>query len=264
MTESEINYDATTIEEAQEYLKFRYLQLKKFGVTVNEEIYTKDSIITLYDIDGKPSLYGSIYVLAQHRGKQVFIKRLQQFMIQILTLGECQIQGYLEKIKCEHRVIHHSLSYKCIQEYYGDKKTKRTGVPLMNHIEEGGAILHQLGASNITKNAYYLHPILQSDEEFVKNKSMDFDGINPESLILAMEYRRVANSYLSHMHQDEFVGFPCEEIRQMLIADKVQNYKDFMQYHYGRHERSAELYSYFNNWFDLLEIEYDKYVKIIM
>jgi len=49
------------------------------------------------------------------------------------------------------------------------------------------------------------------------------------------------------------VGFSCEEVKQMLIADRAQNYKDFMLHHCGKHERSGELYKYFNNWFELLK-----------
>ena len=28
-----------------------------------------------------------------------------------------------------------------------------------------------------------------------------------------------------------FNGFYCNEVKEMLIADKIQNYKDFMKYH---------------------------------
>ena len=41
----------------------------------------------------------------------------------------------------------------------------------------------------------------------------------------------------------------------MLIADKVQNYKDFLLYHYGIHERSNQLNQYFINWLSYLGID---------
>ena len=145
-----------------------------------------------------------------------------------------------------------SKSYELISSYYGDRTTKRSGVKLMNHIDEGLDILNNIGASDIVKDAYCLHPLLQSDEDFNKNKTMDFSGIPTEIIILAVEYRRVANSYLSTMSMDDFVGFTNNEIRQMLYADKIQNEKDFKLYHEGVHPRSKELRKYFDNWINVL------------
>lgn len=143
-------------------------------------------------------------------------------------------------------------AYKIIKDYYGDKTAKRSGVKLINHIDEGLDILDNIGASQIVKDAYCLHPLLQSDDEFNKNKSMDFSNISTESIVLAVEYRRVANSYLSTMSMNQFVGFTNFEIKQMLYADKIQNEKDFKLYHEGIHPRSKELREYFNNWLNIL------------
>jgi hypothetical protein len=257
-TEYTINYDASTIEDAKEYLAYRYKQLLKFGWTVKEEIVVDDnSIVTLYNDPRKEGIWGSVYVLKQHRGKQVFLKRIQQFMIGIVTLSECNLGEYLKSRKINHITLEHSAAYRLIQHEYKGNGAARSSVPFIYHIDEGGAILEKLGASNIVKDAYYLHPLLQSDTDFVNNKSMDFEGVSTESIILACEYRRVANSYLSYMEPEDFVGFTCDEIKQMLIADKIQNYKDFREYHYGTHPRSEELQSYFMNWFNILGIEYN-------
>ena len=146
-----------------------------------------------------------------------------------------------------------------IKSFYGEQLTARSGVKLINHIYEGLKILDFIDAAEVSKRAYCLHPILQSDEAFNANKSSNFAGINTEALILAMEYRRVANSYLSKATKADFIGFSCPEVREMLIADKVQNYKDFLLYHKDSHPRAAELDEYFNNWFDLLGVDYNKY-----
>jgi hypothetical protein len=86
---------------------------------------------------------------------------------------------------------------------------------------------------------------------------MNFEGVSSEVLILTMEYRRVANSYLSKDKVTDFVGFSCPEIKEMLTADKIQNYKDFLLYHKDTHPRSAALESYFHNWFELLGVDYE-------
>jgi hypothetical protein len=156
-----------------------------------------------------------------------------------------------------------SKAYEMISKYYGDERAKRSGVPLINHINEGMAVLDYIGANDVTIDAYCIHPILQSDMDFKINKTLDFDGIPTEALLLACEYRHVANSYLSKDEISDFIGFTCKEVRQMLIADKIQNYKDFMLYHYGTHERSDALYSYFHNWFsDLLKIDEEQILEI--
>lgn len=41
----------------------------------------------------------------------------------------------------------------------------------------------------------------------------------------------------------------------MLVADKVQNYKDFSLYHADTHPRAKELERYFQNWFCRLNID---------
>ncbi len=143
-------------------------------------------------------------------------------------------------------------AYKLIQNYYRDDVAKRSGVKLMNHIDEGIDILKSIGADDDTIDAYCLHPILQSDENFNNSYTMDFSGISTSALLLAMEYRRVANSYLSKNKIEDFVGFTNDKIKQMLYADKVQNEKDFALYHEGKHERSKELREYFNNWLNVL------------
>jgi hypothetical protein len=119
-----------------------------------------------------------------------------------------------------------SKAYQIIKEFYGTQFAKRSGVPLINHIDEGLEILKGIGAEQDIMDAYCLHPILQSDESFNQNYTMDFSGIPTSTLLLAMEYRRVANSYLSKNKIEDFVGFTNEKIKQMLYADKIQNERD--------------------------------------
>ena len=150
------------------------------------------------------------------------------------------------------------IEYQLIQAFYGTNRAKRSGVLLINHIDEGLKILEKIKASECSKRAYCLHPLLQSDEAFLNNKNMNFEGVSSEVLILTMEYRRVANSYLSKNQVTDFVGFSCQEVKEMLTADKIQNYKDFLLYHQGTHPRSAALETYFRNWFELLGVDYDR------
>lgn len=243
-----MNFNATTIEDAKEYLSIRYKELASIKITVLAEmVYEDKAVVTTYS-----NGYGSIYILNQYRGVGLYKKLLQIFMIPIITMNECNIVSYLEKIKCNHLVVSPSKAYIKIRDYYGDQRTKRSNVKLINHIDEGIEILNSIGASQETIDAYCLHPLLQSDEDFNKNLSLDYSEISSKALILAVEYRRVANSYLSTMNMNNFVGFTNKEIRDMLYADKLQNEKDFKLYHESTHKRSKELRVYFDNWINIL------------
>lgn len=160
------------------------------------------------------------------------------------------MQNFIEMMKSSQ--VGAKGAYQIIKDYYGDKTTSRSKVPLINHIDEGIEILKSIGADDETIEAYCLHPILQADEAFCQNYSMDFSGVSTGALLLAMEYRRVANSYLSVNKIEDFVGFTNLKIKHMLYADKVQNEKDFALYHEGTHPRSKELREYFDNWLKVL------------
>lgn len=142
-------------------------------------------------------------------------------------------------------------AYKLIHDYYGDKTAKRSGVPLINHIDEGIEILKSICADQDTIDAYCLHPMLQSDEDLKNNYALMERRFHSKVIILVMEYRKTANAYLSKRTINSLEDIelsPLIEVNQMLWADKKQNQKDFLEYHYGIHERSEILKQYFENW----------------
>lgn len=159
--------------------------------------------------------------------------------------------------------------YKLIQIYYKDQKAKRSGVPYMNHIDEGLVILNDLGATDYTKSAYCIHPILQDDDKLHDNYNSFGPLIDPKVLFYTMEYRNVANRGLSCYQVDNpasiYLG-PLKEVHQLLISDKCQNRKDFITYHLGTHRGSIELDHYFKNWLralGVLEAQYQHYCQLI-
>lgn len=151
-----------------------------------------------------------------------------------------------------------------ITEYYGDKRAARSGVRYIQHIHEGLIVLDRIGASKLAAQAYCLHPIFQSDDalkEWVARpagsdvlKAFGF-RLSTTAIVLAMEYRKAANSYLSFDQPSDYCATPLPEVQDMLIADKVQNRKDFERYHAVTHPRHAELKTYFFNWMTILMIE---------
>jgi hypothetical protein len=160
------------------------------------------------------------------------------------------------------------LCFELIQRHYGSKRAKRSGVLYMNHIVEGLEILDRLGANDPTKAAFCIHPILQEDASLPNNMVWMSIALRdyPEVLMLAMEYRNVANRGLSCYQVDDpnriYLG-PIHEVHKMLIADKVQNRKDFLLHHLGTHPKSIELDMYFKNWLRALGVTEARYLELL-
>lgn len=171
-----------------------------------------------------------------------------------------------------------TVEYKLISKHYGDRVAKRSQVPLINHINEGLIVLDAIGATEEAKRAFCLHPLFQADEDLKENFYMA-SFVFPHVLLLTMEYRSVANEFLSNkmegLHEviDAYgveglsPGLvrlsPLKEVNDMLIADKVQNYKDFVTYHQRTHERTSELDDYFNIWLNTLGVSDKQYGELI-
>lgn len=158
-------------------------------------------------------------------------------------------------------------AFEAISQLYGDRKAERSNLPLMNHIVEGLAIMaaHAPGEPYLfdAMQAYCLHPMLQTDEALQENHhQMRFHA--PHAVLFAMEYRWRANSWLSdkvrhHNGMNVVTGRPnpggISAVQLMLVADKVQNYKDFFTHHSETHLRAPELKIYFREWLAALGID---------
>lgn len=149
-------------------------------------------------------------------------------------------------------------------QYYGVTDTssgicaKTTGIPYINHILEGIIYLWEKTAGDDVIKAFILHPIFQLDSDLNLNyHRFTFDKVSRRALILTMEYRKVANDYLPvDVGKKEPSLSPIGQVNMMLLADKLQNYKDFLD-NKELHIRdrgilkTASLDVYFNNWLDL-------------
>jgi hypothetical protein len=154
-------------------------------------------------------------------------------------------------------MIKDTTEYKLISRHYGARVAKRSQVPLINHINEGLVVLDRISATDDSKKAFCLHPLFQADEDLKENWYMA-SFIEPHVLLLTMEYRNIANAFLSDKMDDTIIGdiklSPLFEVNEMLIADKVQNRKDFITYHKATHPRTEQLDMYFKNWLTALDI----------
>lgn len=149
--------------------------------------------------------------------------------------------------------------YQVISEFYGNRVAFRSNVPLINHINEGLVILENIRAPELVKDAFCIHPIVQTKQPIDVSWS--------ESYSLACEYSRVANSYLCKPETDhvqtvddvfKLVGKMSKECRDMLLADKLQNRKDFLIHHQD-HPRFDQLNNYFDLWLRFLQSNHFSY-----
>lgn len=156
-----------------------------------------------------------------------------------------------------------------IAKFYGERIAARSKVPLINHIHEGLAVMREIGASDFAQRAFCLHPLYQADADLTKHHLRSLPGVPIQVILLVMEYRNQANAWLSDkvwlanfndggpslVQNGTPTPGPLPEVRDMLVADKVQNYKDFRTYHLGTHPRSKELELYFETWLKVLGID---------
>lgn len=153
--------------------------------------------------------------------------------------------------------------YRAIEDFYGDGQARRSGAFFMNHIDEGLFVLRRIGAPEPAWRAWCVHPIVQGDAELeLAARTGALAPFATEVVILAMEYRNIANCFLSPM--EEHPGYedagkislsPLPAVNQMLVADKVQNFKDFRQHHQTSHPRAARLERYFQRWLAALGVD---------
>lgn len=158
--------------------------------------------------------------------------------------------------------------YQLISNHYSNQKSYKAGVPFIKHIDEGLTILTHLNCDQVTKDAWCLHPLIQSDLDLITTLLTDnINHIdNNKALIIAMEYRTIANNYLSKHHRDKS-RIPSlsilAEVNQMLIADKIQNFKDYLIYVKPSFPDRIYLQEYFNNWLIALKISKSRALEIL-
>jgi hypothetical protein len=254
----------STVSDAINYYISRSKQLLKHGYFLTS-FDTFHGGVSAY-FEKNRETFQSIYIFDSFRGKGLFKNQVRGT---ILTDYDCGLYGYLNKNNIDFKIV--SLipyeEYRMISSFYGDKKAERSGVYYMNHIDEGLYILDKINASMIAKKAYCLHPIIQTDEDIIQESIYNrLTDTSPKVAMVATEYRSVANEYLSNRvikSINEIRLSPLKDVNDMLIADKIQNRKDFIFYHQDAHPRSKELSIYFDNWFRRLGITRDFYNECV-
>jgi hypothetical protein len=203
--------------------------------------------------------HASVFVFEEHTGKGHLTRYFETNTGSFFTSDYCpEMVAYLEKRGRSHvRIARGSESYAAIEAFYGDQRAERSGQFYMNHIDEGLDILAQIGAAPHTKDAFCLHPIVQADEDFERALAYQrLERLPQTAVLLAMEYRSWANAHLPKHAPKKPQWGPTKAVRDMLMADKLQNRKDYERYLRGKGQAPNEdrLDEYFDEWFDALKL----------
>lgn len=197
----------------------------------------------------------SVYVLRGSRGRGHLSRHLEASTEPFVTAPSCELEALLARRGVDFVVagrFSEWREYRAVESRHHTRYARRSGLPYMNHVDEGLAVLRGLGATEAAQRAFCLHPLLQADAELAAHhaEAAGFTD-DPRVLLLAMEYRNVANAYLSRREvtrDDDVALSPLAEVNDMLRADKVQNAKDFLLHHRETHPRRAALTGYFRTW----------------
>ena len=260
--------DAETLQGAYQYLINRSKQLLL-------DDYKLIAIIPLYDgrweVGARAEFvknhrpYYSFYILKNFRGRRLFQKFCSPSNHMVVTTPDCNLEDFLKRIGTPHIVtgrFSQNHCYKLIEKVYGNTRANRSKLFYMNHIDEGLAILKSRNCDIQTMEAFCLHPILQVGSLFQKHfDELKSQKISQYTRILATEYAEVANEYLSPrkiVSIDEIRLSHFDEVNEMLVADKIQNRKDFRLFK-NKYGNAEELEFYFDSWLKRLSVSEEEY-----
>lgn len=269
-----LNPDADTLEAIAAYFAARAVQGLWEGYRwegTTEPLADTDGAVwgaRTYSVDPAGMRRVSVYVRASARGRGHLSRYLAAHRDPVVTAPDCDLQALLARRGIDTAVVGafaQTREYRAVAAEFDGVAARRSGVPYMHHIDEGLAVLRDLGAPEAAWRAWCLHPRVQADaalaEAYPRIAALTDD---PRVLCLAMEYRNVANAYLSHrtVHDPAEVALgPLPEVHAMLTADKVQNAKDFVLHHRGTHPRSAALEAYFKTWHARLGVTREDFAR---
>lgn len=285
-----LNMDANSNADILQYyitsVKGMNAMLCKDSITTRGfYVLTEISFNTEYvcaTIANKNETFTSYYIRKNYRGKGIFKSLMNEAKSRgekIITTYACGIDNLLKKYEVSYffedsffsTPVHLATAEEFIFSIYGNKRTKRSSVPLINHILEGYAILNLLGlAVDDTEQAYALHPVFQSGRandlialtEYTQNRPCNL--IDTSIVLNAQTYAIIANSLLYTQFASGGVVpnelYRSKIVKNMLIADKVQNYKDFRLYH--KAHKNQDLADYFKYWLESMSITEETFEQI--
>lgn len=143
--------------------------------------------------------------------------------------------------------IEEEIEYNYMKDLFSTSVSKRTKDLSTNPMEEGLAILNILESNHITKKAYCIHQLFHNDESLERSWDGNrFPNCDIKSMLLAMEFRTL---YKSKPNRNGIIKLsPIKEVNEMMLAYKMQQYKNFEINGRGQTDNDELVESSFKNW----------------
>lgn len=261
---------AATAADARRYYHNRAAQLLWMGWRWDGRFVEHGWGVEVRYVDPAGVEHRSVFVLEGHTGRGHLGRWLAaEPDIPFVTSTRCpRMKAWLDARSVPHVTVAPAPwpAYAAIEAFYGDRRARRSGRYLMEHIDEGLYLLGVFGAAQVELDGWCLHPLVQGDDDLRATWSRGaapWRGVDPRAVLLAMAYRHTANRWLSH-HPTPAAApqSPLPEVARMLMADKVQNRKDFERHLRGDLPNSDRLDAYFAGWLRGLGISEQRYVEL--
>lgn len=142
---------------------------------------------------------------------------------------------------------------------------RRTGVSHFDHVSQGIKVMRVLNSPLIAQIAFTLHPLFQEDTALEQNWRL-LPSCDPVAVDLVMAYRQVANAGTRLKVQANGWRVKTGDnglVREMLVADKVQNRYCFERFYPELDSPSGQgLRRYFKIWLDVLGVSEGRYQEL--
>jgi hypothetical protein len=195
--------DADTLDDVARYYRARATQGLFDGMhpASSLEALTHESVVwgaRVWATDREGVRRQSVYVLASQRGRGHLSRYLTHDRRPYVTAPGCGLEAIFERHRVDWRLVGTwtlAKEYRTIAEALDHTWASRSGLHHMNHIDEGLAVLADLGADEVTWRAWCLHPLIQADEALAVHHCDARSFTDDVSVMLyTMEYRNIANS----------------------------------------------------------------------
>lgn len=168
--------------------------------------------------------------------------------------------------------VENCVEYKLAERILTPLQARRAGISYFTHVRQGLAIMDAFVRHEdypivgydpiIEKLAFCLHPLIQKIEDF-KDNFYGLKTCDSRCVALAVEYRWTANLGLRPILEANGCSITLSDfpaVNLMLVADKVQNYYEFLKYarpQFIKEDERIDLY--FRHWLERLRIDDKKY-----
>jgi len=157
--------EASTWPELEQYFATRARQLWHEGWRWSQHLENIGVGCRTEFTSAAGERFASYYVLAQYHGQGHFKRLVNSDPLPIVTITDCHIEQILDHIGARYLragSLLDSAEYRLVEAVLADSRNEE-GVFLMNHVDEGLAVLADLGSGEVTKRTFCLLPLVAEE-----------------------------------------------------------------------------------------------------